>query len=377
MDSRIVSVKWFTLRGKRPRVVGRNARLDTHGQYASDSIALLRTDDGLEGWGWSRANRQDAERILGKRLNELFDPIAGTREPYLMFDFPLWDLAGETLQKPVYDMLGGGGESPAPVYDGAIYIDEIDPETGADAGLQPMLDAVQAGWDAGHRAFKVKIGRGHRWMEKRAGMRRDIDTLRAVREQIGNGGTLMADANNGYSPSEARELIAQTADCSLFWIEEPFPEDAEETAALRRFIQEGGWNTYVADGEGSESRDEAFTETVRAGGVDVVQFDLRAYTLTRWLRYWPVLEETGTLYAPHNWGSHLSGFYIPQMARGLPRFAMGETDTMEMPAVGADGYPLQDGFRAVPDAPGFGLTLNPEAAERALQSEDSWSAEIS
>ncbi len=375
MDSTIVSVKRIVLQGKRPRVIGRNARLDVHGQYARDPIVMLETDSGLKGWGWSRASQQDAERLIGKRVGDLFNPEKGTADEYLMFDFPLWDLAGQALNKPVYEMLGGGGENPVPVYDGSIYIDEIDPETGADAGLQPMLDAVQAGWDADHRAFKLKIGRGNKWMEKRAGLKRDIDVIRAVREQIGPDARLMVDANNGYEPSEAREVMVQAGDCAIYWFEEPFPEDIEKTAALRRFIQEGGWDTLVADGEGSERRDAEFTEIVRARGVDIVQFDLRAYTLTKWLRFWHVLEEADALYAPHNWGSHLSGFYIPQMARGLPRFAMGETDIMTMEGVCAEGYSLTEGYRNVPDAPGFGLTLDPEVAERALQAEDSWVAE--
>ena len=167
MDSTIISVKRIVLQGKRPRVIGRNARLDVHGQYARDPIVMLETDSGLKGWGWSRASRQDADRILGKRLDQLFNPETGTVNECLMFDFPLWDLAGQARNQPIYEMLGAGGVNPVPVYDGSIYIDEIDPKTGADAGLQPMLDAVQAGWNAGHRAFKIKIGRSHKWMEKR------------------------------------------------------------------------------------------------------------------------------------------------------------------------------------------------------------------
>ena len=39
---------------------------------------------------------------------------------------------------------------------------------------------------------------------------------------------------------------------------------------------------------------------------------------------------------------------------------MGEIDTMAMPAVLAKGYKLSDGTLAVPDAPGFGLELDPD-----------------
>ena len=105
MDSTIISVKRIVLQGKRPRVIGRNARLDVHGQYARDPIVTLHTDSGLSGWGWSRASQQDAGRLLGKRISDLFNPETGTADECLMFDFPLWDLAGHALRKPVYEML--------------------------------------------------------------------------------------------------------------------------------------------------------------------------------------------------------------------------------------------------------------------------------
>ena len=90
----------------------------------------------------------------------------------------------------------------------------------------------------------------------------------------------------------------------------------------------------------------------------MVQFDMKNYTLTRWLRYMPTIAEMGVLTAPHNWSSHLSGFYIQQFARGTGHFARGETDPMSMPSVIADGYELVDGMVLVPDTPGFGLELD-------------------
>ncbi|GIX07362.1 MAG: hypothetical protein KatS3mg115_1765 [Candidatus Poribacteria bacterium] len=156
----IVRVESVVLRGTRPRVIGRNARLPVHGQFARDRIVRLITADGLEGWGWSVATDEEARQLLGKRPAELFQLPEGTKTPFLSFDFPLWDLVGQALGQPVWKLLGDGGPHPVPVYDGSIYIDEIDPETGQDKGLQPILDAVQTGLEAGFWAFKVKVGRG-------------------------------------------------------------------------------------------------------------------------------------------------------------------------------------------------------------------------
>ena len=372
-DVTITGAAAVSLQGTRSRVIGRNSHRPVHGKGVNEPVVRLNTDAGVSGWGWSPATEEDAERLVGRKLREVFHPETGTQDDLLMFDFPLWDLAGQVLQRPVHSMLGDAGSSPVPVYDGSIYIDELDPQTGRDDGVEPMLYAVNVGLDAGFQAFKIKVGRGFQWMEPEAGIQRDLDVIRAIRDMAGPYIKLLIDANNGYTPEEARRIMREAGDCDIFWFEEPFPESVEECVAFKEFLREGGWNTLLADGETrSAGYDAEFEEIVRAGGIDVVQFDLRRYTLTRWLRYMSVIQETGTLAAPHNWGSHLSGFYIPQFARGFGHFAMGETDHMRMPAVAADGYHLGDGERSVPDTPGFGLVLDKIAFAKAKRAEGAW-----
>ena len=373
---KITKIEAGSLAGRRSRVIGRNSHLPVHGQEVQEPIVQLHTDAGVAGWAWSRATEEDANRLVGKNLSDVFDPQRGTKDEFLAFDFPLWDLAGRLLEKPVYELLGSKGENPVPVYDGSIYIDELDPETGADEGIDPMLYAVNVGLDAGFLAFKIKVGRGYKWMEREAGLKRDIEVIHAIRELIGSHLGIMIDANNGYTPEEARQVMRDAGECNIHWFEEPFPETVEDCVAFKEFLREGGWDTLIADGETrSAEYDAEFEEIVRAGGIDVVQFDLRRYTLTRWLEYMQVIEETETLAAPHNWGSHLSGFYIPQFARGVGRFAMGETDTMTLDGVSIDGYSIVEGSRDVPDSPGFGLELERFTMLLAQRREGAWMVE--
>ena len=369
----ITGIANAVLQGTRSRVIGRNSHRPVQGQEVREPVVRLYTDAGVSGWGWSPAAAEDADRLVGKRLDEVFSPETGTRDEYLAFDFPLWDLAGQVLAQPVHSMLGDAGAGPVAVYDGSIYIDELDPETGGDEGVEPMLYAVNVGLDVGFNAFKVKVGRGLQWMKPEAGLKRDIEVIHAIRDLIGPHIKLLIDANNGYTPEEARRIMREAGECDIFWFEEPFPESIEDCVAFKEFMREGGWSTLLADGETrSTGYDEEFEKIVRAGGIDVVQFDLRRYTLTRWLRYMQVIDETDTLAAPHNWGSHLSGFYIPQFARGFQRFAMGETDDMAMPGVQAEGYDLKEGMRSVPDTPGFGLELKELYFTRAQRVEGAW-----
>lgn len=368
----ITRVEAATLKGTRPRVVGCNARLPTHGRFTHDPVVRVYTDVGLFGWGWSRATPDEARSLIGLALDEVFTPPDGTRDDLFSFDLPLWDLAARALGQPVFRLLGGTEARPVPAYDGSIYIDDIDPETRADRGIAPIMDAVEAGLEFGFRAFKVKVGRGYRWMEPAAGLARDVEVLHAIRDRIGREAILMIDGNNGYTPESAREVMRLAGDCGIHWFEEPFPEGTEECVAFRRHLRDEGRRTLLADGEGSEKGDEAFTAIVRAGGVDVVQFDMRFYGMTRWKRYLATIEETATLAAPHNWGSHLSRFYIAQFALACPRFAMVEVDRQMMPGVDDSGYGWADGAITVPEAPGFGLALDEDVWQGLLQGEGAW-----
>ena len=58
----------------------------------------------------SAANPEVAQKIVGIRLDELFDLVSGTTDlvPQEM-DRAFHDLVGNILQKPVYELLGGRG----------------------------------------------------------------------------------------------------------------------------------------------------------------------------------------------------------------------------------------------------------------------------
>lgn len=368
----ITKIEAAVLAGQRPRVIGRNSRLGVHGQFVREPVVKLHTDGGILGWGRSAAAEEDAAKLIGRELCEVFDPATGTSNATLKFDMPLWDLAGRVLGQPFHEMLGDEGSNPVPVYDGSIYIEELDPKAGRDDGLEPMLLAVRMGLDVGFRAFKVKVGRGFQWMERRAGLKRDIEVIHGIRDLVGPEIKLMIDANNGYTPEEAREVMSLAGECDIYWFEEPFPEDVAESVAFRRFMRDGGWETLLADGEGHHGYSASFTEVLRAGGVDVVQFDFRSYSLSGFVQYLPEIHRAGAMAAPHNWASHLLGFYISQFGRGCQHFAMAETDFMTMPAVMADGYELVDGMMTVPDTPGFGLELDPVAFAAAQREDGAW-----
>src|SRR5206468_9867344 len=54
-DVKIVRITAFDLVSRRPKFVGKNARLDDHGDTARDRLVILSASDGSEGFGCCRA----------------------------------------------------------------------------------------------------------------------------------------------------------------------------------------------------------------------------------------------------------------------------------------------------------------------------------
>ena len=172
--ARIVTIEWATLEGRRPRAAGCNARLDEHGQTVRVPLARITTDDGAQGFGASTATVPQASQALGRTLPELFDDASGATEAGRCLDFALWDLMAKRAGLPVYALAAQMADRPvpdapvAPCYDTSLYIDDLQ-LTDDDEAAQLIANEAREGMARGHRAFKIKVGRGARHMPVEAG----------------------------------------------------------------------------------------------------------------------------------------------------------------------------------------------------------------
>lgn len=355
LSARITRFERSTLRSRYPRTVGRNARLGSHGSGPESQIVILHTDSGHVGWGLVAATLPPEEQVIGHAVEELFDSAVGVLDPRMLgLDFALHDLAGQLLQLPVHHMLGGRGETSLPVYDGAIYFDDLDPEE-SPAGITAPLANCAADHELGFRAFKLKIGRGNRWLDRAAGDARDIEVTRAVRAAYPHA-RILVDANDGYDCDGFLRYLNAVADCDLYWVEEPFLDDLDDLGRLRKALQQAESPTLIAEGETNPDIDQLLG-FAKAGVIDVVLLDILSYGFTAWRSMMPRLEELGVAASPHAWGVPVKTLYAAQLAAGL-----GNVNTVEgVPGQteGADtsGYRLEDGQLIVPDLPGFGMPL--------------------
>jgi L-rhamnonate dehydratase len=370
---RIARIEWGVLEGTRPRPLGKNARLPEHGATVRVPLCRITTTDGAQGIGPSRLSEDLAYQAVGLPVEALFSVRAGTGEAWMGLDYPLWDLAGVQAGTAVYRLAGHGTataslEPPTVAcYDTSLYFDELLPGAKGAAGTrgaEVVAAEAAAGYAAGHRAFKVKVGRGARWMNPAAGLDWDVAVTKAVRQAIGPDCVLLADANDGFTLNGAQEFLERTADLALGWLEEPFHEDEVLLEALRAWLDRGGLRVEIADGE-SATLDDGRRLAAR-GLIDVVQADILAASFSRWRRAGESLDAMGTGSAPHHFGLYLGNYVSGHLAGAISGLRYVEWDQACVPGLEAPGYRFAEGRLTLASAPGFGIELDEATYRRAV-----------
>jgi L-rhamnonate dehydratase len=171
-------------------------------------------------------------------------------------DIALWDLLGKDAKQPVYRLLGGRTKDKIPVYASRLYAMPLD----------ELRVEAQRYKDEGYQAMKLRFGWGP--TDGASGMQKNVDLLRTVREVIGDGIDLMADAYMGWTLDYAKRMLPLIEPFHLRWLEEPvIPDDTRGYATLKSYGR-----VPIAGGE-HECTIFGFRELLEADAVDYIQFD--------------------------------------------------------------------------------------------------------
>ena len=284
-------------------------------------------------------------------------------------DKALHDLAGNILGLPVWKLIGAAGPRETLLYSGAIYMEDVWPPD-APRGIPAVLAACQQDYDTGYRAFKLKIGRGFKWMPRQEGLQRDIEVTHAVKERFPDC-RILVDANDAFTVDEAIKYVRSIADCDLHWIEEPFEEDYDGLKRLKDAMARVGCRALIADGERRKRQAkpltrhggyvEEFTDRLyrlaEAKLVDVFVLDLGIVGFTRWRKLMPELTRAGIKASPHLWMWTPRTYYCAQFAAGVGNVCIIEGIPGRASGIDYSAYSITDGKLVVPDIPGFGLKL--------------------
>ena len=267
-------------------------------------------------------------------------------------DIALWDLLGKSAKQPVYRLLGGRTKACIPVYASRLYSVE----------LNEVADEAQRYKAEGYKAMKLRFGWGP--TDGAAGMQRNLNLVRTVRETVGDGIDVMADAYMGWTLDYAKRMLPLLEPFNLRWLEEPvIPDDVHGYAELKSYGR-----IPIAGGE-HEFTSYAFRDLLEARALDYIQFDTnRVGGLTQARKIAALAEAYSVPVIPH--AGQMHNYHVVMASLNSP---MAEYFPVVDVEVGNElfwyifkGEPkAKDGFIDLDEGvPGLGLTINEAALDK-------------
>jgi len=321
-------------------------------------VVELDTDEGHTGTGWlgtwrvpglyERYAREFEDPLVGAdpraiearreelRERSLYYPgeVGFSALPRSAIDVALWDLKAKAAGRPLYALLGGDG-TPVRAYcsrlDAAVEAEEL--------GAHHAAHADEFG------AFKTKVGGRSREEDRRR--------VAAVREAIGPDADLFVDANQSWAESEAIDAARALGEHDVGWVEEPISEwnlaGHERVASAIEPPLASGEMFYAP---------ERFEPLLSRGGLELAQPDL--------LRCGGVsgLREVAALAAAHGvrFVPHIHYAVSAHLVSAAPTGEMVEyVPEYDAAPVLADPPAVEDGTVHLPDRPGHGYRIDPDA----------------
>lgn len=247
-------------------------------------------------------------------------------------DIALWDLMARRAQQPLWRLLGG--TSPRV----KVYASGLSPDRPADIAATRRNE--------GYRAFKLKIGFGRE---------RDIATVGALREALGDGVDLMVDANQAWSLETAIDMAAALEPFYIGWLEEPLRADRpwSEWQSLRERTR-----IPLAAGE-NIAGDAAFDAALAANVLSVVQPDIAKWGgYTRGMPVAKRIVASSARFCPHWLGGGVGLLASAHALAAVGGGGMLEVDANPNPLRSATCGPLAtvtDGCGVLSNRPGLGI----------------------
>jgi L-alanine-DL-glutamate epimerase-like enolase superfamily enzyme len=248
----------------------------------------------------------------------------------------LWDLLAKKLATPLVNVIGGACRHEVPVM--RMLGLKAPQETAAEA---------KALVDAGYRYVKVKIGLDEK---------RDLETVRRVRDMIGPEVFLSVDANQAYSAMQAVRILSQLEDVGLGVVEQPVRRDDVRGMS---FVRQHVSAPIMAD-EGIESATDVLRH-IEAGAMDAVSIKLwKMGGLYR-------SRDIASVCSAANINVHVGSTAGSQLLEAMQlHFCASLPDLFGGAEIGefasltddpASGLVFENGALRVPAAPGLGVTL--------------------
>lgn len=274
-------------------------------------------------------------------------------------DIALWDIAGKHFGVPTYQLLGGKTRDKARVYY-HVFGDT------KEKLIQGCIDAKTQGFTAvGHLTPFLDESRDLPYFKTHVDKMEDaIDTVGQYRAAVGKDVDLCIEIHRQLTPAEAIVLARGIEQYHPYFYEDPILPDSFDAMALVAH----NIHIPIATGERIHTIWE-FEALLSRGAVQYVRPDVcLAGGLTHSKKIAALAEAHHVGVVPHNPLSPVSTAACIQLAACIPNFALqeyplGEGEPPKSEIV-KSALRIEDGFLIIPDAPGIGIELAEDAAER-------------
>lgn len=333
-------------------------------------VCEIETEDGTVGIG----NAALAPRIAKAAIDEYYAPLIIGEDPFdneyiwqkmyrrshawgrkgigmtamSAIDIAIWDLMGKEVGKPVFKLLGGRTKEKIRCYASKLYGQPLD----------DLAREAQSYVDQGFESVKMRFGWGPQ--DGPAGMKKNIDLVRTVREVIGPDRDLMCECYMGWTFEYAKRMLRLLEPFNIRWLEEPvIADDIEGYKELRKLGVlpiSGGEHEFTLAG---------FQQLVDQRAVDVIQYDTNrvgGITAARKINALaeaysiPVIPHAGQM---HNYHLTMSTLASP-MAEFFPVHDVEVGNELFYYIFKGDPQP-ENGFLQLDDnLPGLGIALSDE-----------------
>jgi len=308
-------------------------------------------------------------------------------------DIALWDILGQALNVPIWQLLGGKARDRIRVYTNSGWPEastrtkhkiweagEPDyslPEMPAD-WIDRTIEKWMAVKEAGYTACKGNFipTRGD-IIEPTLNVRNGIKLLERLREAVGWEFDILCELHGQATPPMARDFCKEAEPYKPMWVEEPSQiELIEEMEQLRNHT-----SVPLATGERHLNKFE-FSDMCARQLVDYVQPDIvHAGGITEMKKIGALAEAFRIELAPHNPQSEVSTVASMHICACTPNAVILETGSGQTPffkdLFNGGLFEVEDGYAALPDRPGLGITLNEDIAARYPYQPKPWHTPLS
>jgi len=345
-----------------------------HGQTDDVDRVLVEveTDEGITGWGEMRMflSAESTRAVLEDGIapwvvgHSPFEVEALRRQMFIeytnvdMFFSPIeiacWDIVGKTLEKPVYELLGGWTAPDQTSRTGS-------PDSGS-AGEVPIAYCVgiltpeesrkhaRRALENDHPVLKTKAGRD--WKQ-------DVERIVAMDDEVDGQLEFRLDPNQGWRFDEAVRVAAALADAGVYvqYLEQPIRVDSHGSLAkLReRTVQPIGPNedTYI---------EHNLLDLIRRDALDVAVIDMTPAGGITGVRQLAGIAEDAGVPAAHHCAFDLGvrTAAILHTVSSVPGFTLPPDSTYYAweDDILAEPLTVEDGAISVPEAPGLGVEVD-------------------